>query len=373
MIFQKNRGEIYGYKTRSFQTTEPLVQAYSRIPNFLDKDGYTGPIECGGIDRSTSLAVKKAFSESVERRAVTIGAKVASKQDPLYDRLPKRTFGINDFEEYSFSFDLINKCPALIPKATTSFRSEKPFIVDTTGTAAHSSTEMATLYAVKELLEKNALFSFWYGKKGERLDHNISNGLARKLERMGYELNYYVVDLFSPLRVVILIGHNPEHFTQLKYIFGVGSGFDLEDASQKATTEAYMLRLYYNVLYFRGEENPNTSSYDNEMILQPIRRDVESHIEHFHSLDIHEGESTGNSPENIAPIIDGLPEWVSELYITVLPQALRNDLIVVKAFSPDLVNHIPKKAFAECETPILSEFLKLSKTELHHLPECPII
>ncbi|MCF6136515.1 YcaO-like family protein [Pseudalkalibacillus berkeleyi] len=373
MIFQTNKGEIYGYKTRRFQATEPMVQAFSRIPNFLDEDGYTGPIECGGIDKSTSLSIKKAFSESVERRAVTIGAKVVSKHDPLHEQLQHLSFGIEDCEEYSCGFDVINQKPVLIPKAVTTLRTTKPYIVDTTGTAVHSNTEKAHLYAIKELLEKNALFSFWYGLKGRRINRGVSFELTSKLEKMGYELSYYVVDIFAPLLVVILIGYNPHHYTQLKYVFGVGSGINLEEAIIKATTEAYMLRLYYNVLYFRGEHHSNAVSYDNEVIQEPIGEDVETHIERFRNLPTYKGTGICETGETVRRIIDGLPEWVTQLYITVLPQTLKKELIVVKAFSPDLVNHIPKKSFVESNTPIVSKYLRLSETKLNGLPECPII
>ncbi|MEI5908910.1 YcaO-like family protein [Bacillus spongiae] len=372
MIFQRKKGTIFGYKTRKFQATDQLVQAYSRIPNFMDDEGYTGPIECGGIDRITSVAIKKAFSESIERRAVTLGAKGVSERDSKYENWPKLHLGTNENGGYSPSFDLIRQQPVLIPREVTSLRNKKPFIVDTTGTATHPIPQMAKLNAVKELFEKNALFSFWYGSKGKRVNQ-FSFDISKKLEKMGYELNMYVVDIFAPLQVVILIGHNPNHYTDLKYIFGVGSSVNLEDAIKKATTEAYMLRLYYNVLYFRGEHQSGLSSYDNEIVQQPMRKDVESHIEGFQNLPTYQGFMTSDTNENLDVIIEGLPKWLSQLYITVLPQSLNKEMIVVKAFSPNLINHIPKKEFVEIDIPFISNFLQISETEFDALPDCPII
>lgn len=90
------------------------------------------------------LEIKKVnyerFSESLERRALVIGANGADEDDMIR------------------SFDLISGSVSYISKYYTRLNNKAPFISDTSGTATYTNSNVAMLNAIKELLEKIPLF-----------------------------------------------------------------------------------------------------------------------------------------------------------------------------------------------------------------------
>lgn len=146
MIFEVSRRN-FGYKKKAFSNKQVFLST-SRIGTFKNEFGEIGPVDCGSIDQNKKRAILKAFSESVERRALVIGAKGDIEEDWIQ------------------SFDLINKCISKIPKGYSKFNNRCSIISDTSGTATHFNSKAAMLNAIKELLEKNSTFLFWYGKQG---------------------------------------------------------------------------------------------------------------------------------------------------------------------------------------------------------------
>ena len=157
MIFERRKGERFGFiGSDKLFLNETIYMFGSRINSYIDSKGYMGPVNCGSISLDKKLSIIKAFSESVERRAIAFGAK-----ESKYDR------------ESSYAYDILNNSITTIPNCMTRYRLNPPYI-DTTGTAAHSNPKYSVFAAISELIEKNAVFLLWYGKIGKRVETNVS-------------------------------------------------------------------------------------------------------------------------------------------------------------------------------------------------------
>nr|WP_259547035.1 YcaO-like family protein [Heyndrickxia oleronia] len=362
MLFDIKNNNRFGIQDHVF-TNILHFSAISKIGNFIDEEGYIGPTDCGAIAKDKKLAVIKAFSESIERRAIVVGAL-------------KKSMGVSP------SFDLINNKTTMINHELTTYKSDEHPYIDTTGTAAHKNSNEANFGAVSELLEKNSIFLLWYAKVGYSLNLSFYSYYKEQFKKEGYRIYQYINDTFYPLLVVLVVAFRIEDksITPITFKCGVGSGFILEDALEKAFSEAYMLGMYYENLYFTNyisqlsydESNEyNALEYiDNEKVINWLLS-LEKLKEYklIKTDNINKNDSKGK----LKMLIENMPRWVTNLQLTVLRQTIRKDIIVVKAFSKDLITHIPSKKYIDLNISINKNVAKLDNITLNQIPQCPII
>src|SRR5699024_1216735 len=119
---------------------------YSRVGG-LYKNGYESPNGASSISTSKKLAFIKSHYEYLERRLLMTGHSIKN--------------------QYIETFNLITSTFEKKSNDLSKFSREGSQIIDTTGTATHYNSAVAIYNALKELLEKNALFLFWYGGIGK--------------------------------------------------------------------------------------------------------------------------------------------------------------------------------------------------------------
>ncbi|MED4045997.1 YcaO-like family protein [Priestia aryabhattai] len=349
MIFQNKKGVRYGYTNKLF-ISDKGYNSISMLGVLKNSNGEIGPVNCGGISEDKNLSLLKAFSESLERRALVYGAKNV------------------DNTSYSLAYDLISQSVAQIDVKYTKFSIQPPF-VDTTGTATHPVPERAIFNAVSELIEKNSIFLFWYGKIGKKINGSSQSFYSDYLIKQGYKLNYFLIDYFFPFKVVITIAFSEKN--PIKFKFGIGSGLDLCSAIYKSLSEAYLLGSYYEVLYHNNQKG-FLSEDDQKEFSKFQSTDVLDYLYNLlnNSDEINNDDINFLNEENIYQC---LPKWIKNLLITILPQSLKKELVVVKAFSPQLFNHVPKKSYLDLDAEINLSTIKLRQKDLNTIPDCPII
>ncbi|ASV70206.1 YcaO-like family protein [Cytobacillus kochii] len=348
MILERQKGIRYGVRYSKF-TNKNLYMAISNIGTFIDQEGYIGPTSCGAVSSNKKEAVLKAHSESVERRSLMIGGKAKGS--------------------YVDSFDIIKQRISKVKKEYTSYQISYPMIVDTTGTATHFDANQAIYNSIKELFEKNAIFLFWYGLNGSKINVNLTSAYQDHILNTDESYCLFLQDFFSPLKVVVCIVKCKDG-SPLKYKFGVGSSLNLEEACEKAMSEAYFLGKYHENILFNA-------ILRKSKIKESISIEALNHMDKIFNLPYNESSCSKKHSlgvqEGIHKIITNLPKWVKELHIVCLHQNLNNELMVVKAISPQLYSHIPKKEYINIKNVINKHTLNLSEEQLLKIPDCLII
>ncbi|WP_342478703.1 YcaO-like family protein [Paenibacillus sp. FSL H7-0350] len=349
MIFESRIGIKFGFGSKLF-TNFPVYITSSVIGNFIDDDGYIGPVGSGAVSNNKNESVLKAFSESVERRSLLFGAK-------------------HNGSNLSYTFDLINKTEGRVQSLYTSYRETSPF-VDTTGTAVHTNSMVAVYNAFVELLEKNAIFLFWYGNMGFVLNEEHSSLYYKKQIKEGVKVTFFLQDFFAPLKIVICMFEDKN--SPVHYKFGVGSGLCVEKAKSKAISEAFFLGHYHDIKYFNENDSLNKVKNNCDGNLLFAQKNIEKlkrlpeykKSEEFIDLDVY---------SNMSEILKKIPPWVENLHVCILKQKLYSNLIAVKVTSPDLITHIPLKEYIDVNVGINRNTISLSADMLSDFPNCPIV
>ncbi|WP_347723571.1 YcaO-like family protein [Lysinibacillus capsici] len=346
MIFITEDEKRFGTRKKIF-INEQIHESISIIGAIVNK-GYRSPTNCGGVAENKKTAQIKAFAESIERRALAI----------------------NNYEEYSTvqAFDLINKKTEEINVASLRYSLEEPY-VDTTGTAAHTSSKLAVFNAVSELLEKNAVFLFWYGKRGIKFESSFNTVYTNYLQKEGYEVHLFLIKEFLPLKIVITLATSSEN--PLNFKFGIGSALFINDAIMKSTSETYLLGNYYESLLYNSLIG---YSYSEE-----LDKFFDKHTLQYVSTLINvpaiKQENIFIKADNIIceDLYSLLPPWLKQLIICILPQKISDKFIVVKAVSNQLYNHIPKKEYLDLSKTINKQTINITPDEFDLIPDCPIV
>ncbi|RPK28131.1 hypothetical protein EDO6_03654 [Paenibacillus xylanexedens] len=349
MIFDRSRGIHFNLKSKIFSNF-PVYTSNSVIGNYVDEEGYMGPIGCGAVSLDKRNALIKSFSESVERRSLMFGAKSVG--------------------EASFAYDLLSEKVVEIPTKLTKYNEYNP-TVDTTGTAVHTDPYHSLYNALVELLEKNCIFLFWYGKYGTKLrTEDYKSIYINKMDKDGLIVHLFLQDFFFPLLVVLCIVEDKEG--RITYKFGSGSGMHLNDAVDKAVSEAYFLGRYHDL-----------KNYFEEGILNKHDQFVMSPKAIDHIQDLLNVKYNNNSPDDnitdfdsktkITKILGGLPKWITSMNVSVLQQKIHTSSISIKVSSNELLTHIPQKKFINEKVMINQRTLGLTAMELENYPDCPII
>lgn len=321
--------------------------SYSYLSRFVDDDGYIGPSGCNAISTNKKSSVLKSFSESLERRAIMLGGKVhTSIKENKYVKV----------------WDIINNKEDLLEYQYTRYRNSHPHNIDTTGSASHIDSTLAINNALKELLEKNSLFLFWYGKDGYKLNTNNleDNPYYKRLKKNGFDIQIFTNDYFSPLLCVFTIITK----NNLIYSTGVGSGFYWEEVINRSLAEAYLLGWQNIVLN-------NIKSFNQIKHIECINY-MEQNFEEKPNSFITPQYKSGMDNESEL-LLKSIPGWVKKVFVIHLNKSMYNKLKCVKVFSPDLNNHIPIKSRIDLKQPINLHTININKNHLKKIPDCVFI
>lgn len=304
-------------------------------------DNLLGPVGCSGMDQFKELSFKKGRAEAIERRALMAGGYSSSNNKVHYFNLKNDTIGEIDISYTRYSID-------------------QAFFSDTTGTACHYSSENAVYKAITELLEKNCLFLFWYGKMGRKIHVTEENEYISTFVNKGYVVDIYEVDFFKPFTTYITIVHNTKDFV---YSYGVAGDINKQYAIQHSIQEAFLLTLKTEF------ENYAFSLYE-------LKRD--NHIEFLQRLKEFDQTTKYMDVKNnhkeykTQDIIDHLPQWIEEMNVVLLKTTVKYTNKAVLVFSRDLYNHIPLKYAINPEVKINKQTINVSKEDILAIPECVI-
>lgn len=304
-------------------------------------DNLLGPVGCSGMDQLKEISFKKGRAEAIERRALMAGGYSTSDNHVPY-------------------FNLINHTTGKIDMSYTRYSIDKEFFSDTTGTACHYSSEKAVYKAIAELLEKNCLFLFWYGKMGKKIHVTRQNEYISTFINKGYVVDIYEVDFFAPFVTYITIVHNQEDFV---YTYGVAGDMNKDHAIQHSIQEAFLLSLKTEF------ENYALSLYelkrDNHIEFLQRLKEFDQTIKYMDVKNSHKQYKTQD-------IIDHLPHWIEEMNVVLLKTTVKYTNRTVLVFSRDLYNHIPLKYAINPDIKINKQTIHVSKEDILTIPECII-
>ncbi|MFS0859376.1 YcaO-like family protein [Paenibacillus taichungensis] len=326
--------------------TDDTYTSFSRIGNFL-KNGYIGPDSSTAIDFSKHQSVIKAYSEMIERRAISAG-------------------GIPFDEENVHAVNMINSKSVIIDKKYSTYSLSGEFPIDTTGASSHISSEKAVINSLREIIEKNALYLFWYGKKGCSIKMDISlmnqHKLLSGLINQDKEVLFFINDFFCPLKVVFCF----IIFKNFVCASGVGTSFSVEEAVFKSVQEAVLLQ-------WKDESNELVS-----MSRQVFKKRYEDHSEYieylsrgYGSISLNEyKDNTATKNITVPGLLSVLPSWILDLYMIPLKQTVTSKVKCVKIYSPYLFNHIPLKEYINLRNPMNVNTINLDEQSLLKIPNC---
>lgn len=258
------------------------------------------------------------------------------------------------------TFDLIKNEPFYLRPEFATYRLQKPHVIDTTGTAVHINYQYALKKALEELLEKNVLFLFWYGKRGWKLTSNMyeHHPVYKRVFKEGYEMIAYLSREFSPLYTVITIVYKKHSIIST----GISSSLYYEKALDNAFKEAYVLlwEKEYNVLIGK------TNIHDNR-----------KHLEHLSTYEqindyfsIHEYKKEFHDYRG--KLLKCIPNWVTNLHVIFLKNTTVPDLIGIKLFSTDLYNHLPLKQTIDINQTINKKTIKMTEEDRQNICDCVV-
>ncbi|MBE2941428.1 YcaO-like family protein [Anoxybacillus flavithermus] len=341
MLFQNIENNHFNVPDSLF-IHNSVYKSFTKVGTLV-KGEDVSPNGANALSISRQLSIRKSFSEMIERRSLLLGGKTNYK-----DQVP--------------TWDMVRNIPSFLPHRYTIYQTEGLYISDTTGTATHTDSRKAIQTAIQELLEKNALYLFWYGKKGYKLKlKNYKNDIPSlyfNLLRSMEFVKLFVNDTFYPLFVVFvaLCTHQKDIYT------GIGSSFLLTCAIQKAIEEAYVLKWQKEFNYIL-----NTNYLGKDSSAQ-VKSDIQ--LEYLLEMDALPYYISSDRTYSDGDIRDCFPKWLTNLHIIMLQNELYPLLKCVKVFSLDLYNHVPIKQYLKVNQKINVETVKISKDVLCKIPDC---
>lgn len=347
MLFMENMHH-FNIPQKNF-ITDNIYTSFSKIGNYL-RDGYLGPDGSTAIDINKKSSINKAFSEVTERRAICAGG------------IPSSTGKV-------LAINLIRNKVEEINSIYSSYSLDKDYPIDTTGSAAHTSSEIVIYNSLKELIEKNGLFLFWYGLDGKKLiiedeEYLERNKIVKSLSHSGKSCLFFINDFFFPLKIIITIIVNNKFICSS----GIGSSFILEEAIEKSIQEAFLLLWKDETIELvDSRKSVFLKRYeDHSLQLDYLNRITEK-------TSISKISNKTKDTSKIEDLLKTLPEWINNLYAIPLKQYVRPKLKSVKVFSPEMFNHIPIKEYINLNNPMNLNVLNLKSEQLSLIPDCVVL
>jgi hypothetical protein len=308
----------------------------------IKSEGYLSPSGTCAISENKITSIKKTFSEAIERKVLMAG-------------------GVKDLSGYISTFDLISNKVSMLGSQFTTYRPEKPHVSDTTGMGAHYVGGKALQKALEELLEKNSLYLFWYGRMGKKLQSEIYNNhpIYHHINKEGDKIMVFMNTYFTPLKTLIVVIYNENRIVSS----GISASLYFDKALDGALNEALLLKWENQAIDLRN--NYKNTEDDIECLY---------HLNNYEFLekrsDIYNSESI--SIDYMGELMKCIPGWVSNLHVIFLKNTTYDKLTCIKVFSSDLYNHLPQKESLDLEQTINKMTINLDEEELKAICDCVI-
>lgn len=348
MIFSSVKDKNFNFPSRLY--SNQFFYSFSKVGTFA-LDGKIGPDGGNAISKSKVIAMKKSFSEMLERRSLMSGS---------YQANNKKIKAVN-----LINYEIID-----IYERYIMFNDDKKFYTDTTGTAAHLNSKTAIFHSLKELIEKNSLLLFWYGRKGKVIDYQEVKSLLKVKFTFdsSQQLYLFINDDFFPFLTIISV------LVENKKIIGSGIScdIDLERAIKSSIYELILLKEQNRINYYCK----NLYNLPNVSVLETDQEQY-FHLEYLLNILPEFNlqfflERKTNVTQDVFELIKLLPSWIQTLYCIYIKHNLNNQLKTVRIYSEELYSHIPIKAFISEKKKIFIVH-DLNQRDIEKTPECPII
>lgn len=345
MILINNTSKKFGLSSSIFKNEFCL--SYNIFGNFLI-DGFIGPIGATAIDSSKSVALIKAYHETIERQSLMIGGFPSN-----YDSHQKKVA----------AFNLITNKIEEINLEKTKYINSGDNFSDTTGTAVNLESQSTIYKAVTELLEKNILFLFWYGNSGLEL----SDALYRELD----ETKPFIVNKYK-IRVFLIKNFNV-FFTVITIVIenntvvstGIAGDINYHEALKSSLREAHILLWQNSFLYQQNQSKTLVThsiySHQVEKLLdsKPLIKNISLSNNNSHSND------------KLDRLVNNLPKWIKTLYIVLLQT--RHGGKSILCYSNELYNSLPRNSTINLNRAINKSTLNIKTDFLDNIPDCIVL
>ena len=317
--------------------------AFSKI-NSLTNNKIKSTTDCGSFGDNKILTLKKAFSESVERRSMVA---FPGKKDKV-KVLDLLEGSISHINKNNFFFSLNKK-------------------TDTTGSAVNSNCRKAIEDSMLELIEKNATVLFWYKNNGYRTNSRFLRSKVNEIIDSKYNYEIYITDSFKPINVAFVAVYKDDKLL----IIGTGAGESNMSAVVKAANEAMFLNYVDKneipVQQILQVKQDNYTYLKQKALLNPKT------VKKLHQYPIYNivQEKQDNHVNKKMDLIKlSLSEYTKHVYL-YLQRTLNLRLVSAKVYSPDLVNYVPFKMNLNDEAKILKQLKNIKIDD--SFPELPIM
>lgn len=260
------------------------------------------PSNATSISPNKQLAMKKCYSEYLERYAMGLAI---------------------DKRKRIRSFDYISSTCTIEKECNFSYGDSLLGHSDTTGTAAGIYSKNIIKKGICELVEKNDLLCFWYGKKGYEIsDDTIElNSSMRSFGFLADVIRIYVVEEISNYPTIILFG-----FKNTKLITtGVCCAKTVLEAMHGAICEAKIIEW---------QQYDNQMSTFENMSLEYLDA-MQSNIERP-QISFREAQQYDSKEQEIA-----FSHWINSVRCKMIFADARYNLKVVKIISDELMISVP--------------------------------
>lgn len=326
--------------TDLFINSSPTVSVVTQTNFIIDES--VGPETGSSASFNKLEALIKSVSESIERRSSMLGANVSK-----------------DYNSEVETWDMVKGRKGILKQRYTRLSNNK---TDTTGAAIHVNSNLAIYNALRELIEKNSLFLFWYGFIGNRINADFykENKYYTFFSQNGFETTVFINDFFKPFTTAIVISYKEED----QFICGLGSDVNIEKCIEHAFKEAFLIGYmqYYAILAGLGKDKNNWACVDKI-----------NHLQNLKKLDYAMMDLEGEYEFTLEDLVSKLPKFMTELHLIYIEQRLVPNLKCVRVYSKDLINCLPLKKNIDFTSSINQQTIKLNEKSLAKIPECPII
>lgn len=324
MIFA-NR-ESYGVKNDFF--LNDLNIGYVNLSKVKTIKGITAG-SASAADNDKQLSLIKSYSEHLER--LSLGIPIKSKEKICSINVIKKMILTNKFNEFSYGKHLLG-------------------YNDTTGTASGNKTEQILPKAVSELIEKNELFCFWYGSKGERV--YCDSEIDTLISRFNFISNVFKIYLITELTnypTIIVLGFLEDELLTS----GISCSSDVDTSIENALREAKSIE-------WQTFSNPLTGSYKfSKEIMQIFYEKIKKKEETYKLI-------LRNSIKNNKTL--KFADWIDHIECAIIGDDLNRGIKTIKCISNQLLNSIPikKNIYLQKEKEIVIRYLD------DYSVDCPI-
>lgn len=321
----------------------------------------------GGIARSHVDAVRSAIGEALERYATALIPLILRHRDQLStedtvlditdftafseEQRAKTDFPFSRFYEsdaqYTDAYDLRTGDCVWVPASLVTLAGPHSGLATSSGVACHEDSALATLRAVQELIERDALIAAW--------QHGISP--KRILMREHYQIDvrrrgghiaaYDITPLYSSHRVALIAGELP-YRGRSRFSIGCACRPSWEDAVEKAYLEWAQSVCFVGDRIARGlvagnVAATNVRTFDDHALFYTANPTLWRTLPMFRET---LPESSPRSPQRVDHHLDVLHDLSETLHRNNIRMFYRDltttdlrqvGLRVVRAISPDLI------------------------------------